>query len=470
MSKMMEIRQKSVAIGRRKGYTISIRFGYRKVAEECEFDMKNTFVKSGTIAVILGVILTVCFIVPDMLVYGETDESTYYMGETQKKDDAGYKDDVEMKSSDIHAGWNLGQFCIAGWTDTATDENGNVIFLKNVGDKISLSFLLQQDIDALHDNSKWMIAEDDNGYDEHFGISKDQRTNFGRGALLIRQTDENNKVTFRPVYTDYLNGVQKGAQTSVEVFEEGDYEIALDYEIQNNRFHVKSWKPINTYSHYQILIRFSVRNGNCMFYPFDVTTGSELTNCAFTENGFRLDLAKSKYLKPVVKKENYVEDNGTFIEDTRFNRPAKDGEEFTEPGIYTITVSNPYTGSQTEKKIYVGTDPVLKAYVTTGQDIDKIKELISEGAVIEKDGTITLASNEIIPETEQATETMGTVENSKVSDSKKPEAEKEDKTNSFRIIGVIIIAELLLLIFVLIANRRKRKNTSSDEASMEDKE
>ena len=49
-------------------------------------------------------------------------------------------------------------------------------------------------------------------------------------------------------------------------------------------------------------------------------------------------------------------------------------------------------------------------------------------------------------------------------------AEKEDKTNSFRIIGVIIIVELLLLIFVLIANRRKRKNTSSDEASMEDKE
>lgn len=342
-----------------------------------------------------------CFIVPDMLVYGETDESTYYMGETQKKDDAGYKDDVEMKSSDIHAGWNLGQFCIAGWTDTATDENGNVIFLKNVGDRISLSFLLQQDIDALHDNSKWMIAEDDNGYDEYFGISKDQRTNFGRGALLIR---------------------------------------------------------------------FSVRNGNCMFYPFDVTTGSELINCAFTENGFRLDLAKSKYLKPVVKKENYVEDNGTFIEDTRFNCPAKDGEEFMEPGVYTITVSNPYTGSQTEKKIYVGTDLVLKAYVTTGQDIDKIKELISEGAVIEKDGTITLASNEIIPETEQATETMETVENSKVSDSKKPEAEKEDKTNSFRIIGVIIIAALLLLIFVLIANRRKRKNTSSDEASMEDKE
>ena len=62
-----------------------------------------------------------------------------------------------------------------------------------------------------------------------------------------------------------------------------------------------------------------------MVYPFDVNTGSELTNCSFTENGFYLDLANSRYLDIDVKKENYVEENRTLIEDTRFNRPAKDG-------------------------------------------------------------------------------------------------------------------------------------------------
>ena len=92
---------------------------------------------------------------------------------------------------------------------------------------------------------------------------------------------------------------------------------------------------------------------------------------------FVLDLANSRYLDIDVKKENYVEENRTLIEDTRFNRPAKDGEEFTDPGIYTIMVSNQYTKSNTEKKIYVGTDPILKAYVTTGEDIDQIKKFCS---------------------------------------------------------------------------------------------
>ena len=33
-----------------------------------------------------------------------------------------------------------------------------------------------------------------------------------------------------------------------------------------------------------------------------------------------------------------------------------DGEKYTDEGIYTITVSNPYTEEKTVKKIYVGTN------------------------------------------------------------------------------------------------------------------
>lgn len=306
------------------------------------------------------------------------------------------------------------------------------------------------------------ISEDKNGYDEYFGITKAEKTNFGRGTLLIKMKNYQNKETIQAPYTNYLEGVKKGANIKINTFEEGDYEIALDYEIRNNRFHIKKWDPINTYSHYQILIKFSVRNGNCMVYPFDVNTGSELTNCSFTENGFYLDLANSRYLDIDVKKENYVEENRALIEDTRFNRPAKDGEEFTDPGIYTIMVSNQYTKSNTEKKIYVGTDPILKAYVTTGEDIDQIKKLLSEGAVIEDDGTITLASKEVIEETEQTTEMVETMTNGKAPNRKKVEVMQENRTNIFSVIGVIIAAVILVLF--IIVKRKKHKIKEKDSA------
>lgn len=49
-----------------------------------------------------------------------------------------------------------------------------------------------------------------------------------------------NKETIQAPYTNYLEGVKKGANIKINTFEEGDYEIALDYEIRNNRFHIKN--------------------------------------------------------------------------------------------------------------------------------------------------------------------------------------------------------------------------------------
>ena len=130
-----------------------------------------------------------------------------------------------------------------------------------------------------------------------------------------------------------------------------------------------------------------------MVYPFDVTTGSELTNSSMTENGFRLDLAKSRYLKVNLKREVLSESADGLIEDTRFNGPARDGAEYTDEGIYTITVTNEYTGQFTVKKIYVGTNNVLKAHMTTGLSISEINNLVDQGAVISDDGTIQLVSS-----------------------------------------------------------------------------
>lgn len=186
------------------------------------------------------------------------------------------------------------------------------------------------------------------------------------------------------MYTDYLSGITaSGADTTVQLFEEGDYEVALNYEIKD-----ESMKVIDSYSNYRITFKFSVRNGNCMVYPFDVATGAELTNTAITENGFYLDLARSRYLDINIKREVLAEGAVGLTEDVRFNRPARDGDQYTDEGIYTITVSNRYTGQETTKQIYVGTNKILMAHMVTGLSVEEVREQIAKGAQIAEDGTI----------------------------------------------------------------------------------
>ena len=119
-----------------------------------------------------------------------------------------------------------------------------------------------------------------------------------------------------------------------------------------------------------------------------------------TENGFRLDLAKSEYLHVTIKREVLKDSADGLVEDTRFNGVAKDGAEFVEEGIYTITATNDYVKEPTIKRIYVGTNNVLRAHMVTGFSIHEINDLVAQGATISDDGTIQLAN--ITPETEAA--------------------------------------------------------------------
>ena len=431
--------------------------------------MKNNFFKNKIIA--CGMLLSLLISVGGSTneIYAKSDDNKYYMGETQKKDDAGYGEDTDMGDKDVHSGWKLGQFCISGFTRNTKDEDGNVVFLKNVGDTIALSFNLEQDIDKLNGNDEYHIAEDTNGYDEDFNIPKAERTNFGYGTLLIKKTDYQNKVTYLSPYTDYLKGVEKGANTEVQFFEEGDYEVALDYEIQNNNFHFWGWRPFDDFTHYQILIKFSVRNGNCMAYPFDLSTKAELVNTSFTENGFYIDLANSRYLNIDVKKQNYVESEGTLVEDTRFNKPASDGEEFKDEGVYIITVHNLYTGAETEKKIYVGNDPLLKAYVTTGKDLDYIKELLNDGATIEEDGTITLATKEVIESTETEIEEIPVQSTETVENDQHEKMVVSDGIGKL-IVVIVVFVVCVIGIFTRIIVKKKRAKNENDIMDSEDDE
>lgn len=393
-------------------------------------------------------------------------EERQYLGEVVNTGkDNGYSEQNSFETDDPHYGWKLGSFSISGYTRVTQDENDNPVFLKNVGDKVTLSFLLEQDIDNLNGISNLLIAEDTNGYDKYFELEK---TNFGRGALIIKYTDYQNLNNEPTIYTDYLSGLTTNANTTVELFEEGDYEVALNYEIKSDNFLF-----FHSYENYRIYFKFSVRNGNSMVYPFDVLTKGELTNSSLTENGFYLDLAKSRYLDIDVKKEVLVQGSDALTEDTRFNRPAKDGEQYTDEGIYTITVRNLYTGLETTKKIYVGTNNILKAHVKTGLPINEINAQLELGAQITNEGDIISASQQPAETNTHTSEGLSvnspelTTDEIERSDENSPNTDQK-KYNRYLV--AIVGAALLLVILLVIRKYRRSKTSRSDNYKNDSKE
>lgn len=396
--------------------------------------------------VTLCILMIISTLVPTV---SAAEDNKYYLGNVVNAGkDTGYSKSNKITEDDPHFGWELGEFFVSGYSDEEKDENGNSVFLKNVGDKVTLWFCLNQDINKLNKNKKLSISEDTNGYDEYFGIEK---TNFKKGTLIVRKKDSENHWGKPTIYTNYLEAnAKKEAYTQVELFEEGDYEVALNYEIKETNLDIFGWKPLPSYYNYRIFFRFSVRNGNCMVYPFDTKTGAELTNSAFTENGFYLDLANSKYLNINIKKEILNEGAEGLVEDVRFNKPAKDGEQFIEEGIYTITVTNEYTKQETVKKIYVGTNEVLKAHVATGFSIDEIKHQISLGAKVGENGELIPVSNKTGNQTETTDNNVSSSDETKI-----------DYTLYFIIaVGALIV---IIMVIIILAVCKKKKVIISEK-------
>ena len=263
-----------------------------------------------------------------------------------------------ISTNDPHYGWTLGRFFVRGYTDKNIDDPNNPIFLKTTNDRVELFFSLEQDINCLNGNADLIINDDRDGTDSYF--QTDRNIDFERGALIVRHTNYEGVQGEPQIYTNFLEAnTRAGANTRIALFEEGDYEVALDYEICDQ-------DGFDSYENYRIFFKFSIRNGNTMVFPFDVGTRSELRSMSITPNGFYLDLAKSRYLHITVKKF-VLNDSGNGL-DPRNSYPVSDQSVFDEEGIYLIYAVNDYapqTSSRVRKIICVGNNPALINYFNT---------------------------------------------------------------------------------------------------------
>ena len=315
---------------------------------------------------------------------GTSGSSNVYTFDTpvhKMKKDSGYSKEESLGKNDPHFGNTLGRFTMTGYSRTVYDpDDGTLTFLKNPGDEMKLQFTLDCDIDKLWGDDALKIDNDSNGYDKDYGI---KQTDFGHGFLLIRHRTPTG-TSKDAKYANFLEAKAiKKANVDVQTLEEGTYDVVLDYSILKSSF---IGGVAKNRSDYQISFKFKVASGNCMVFLFDAATGSSLPNRSFTENGFRLDLANAQELTLDVKKQLLMDDANGLVLDPQFNRVVKDGQVYTDEGIYEITVKNRYSGSQTDFVVYVGNNSVLKAYIVTGLSIQEIRSRLEAGQIITEDG------------------------------------------------------------------------------------
>ena len=332
-------------------------------------------------------------------------KDAYCFNEVKRVDSPkGFDNSTAISSEDPHNDWKLGNFYVSGYTDYLKDEDGIPVFLKVPGDKAALWFNLESELDKCNGRTDVKVENIESGSDIYFETPT--INNFGRGALIIRKTDKNNNKE-RYIYTNYLEAsASVGANTRVDLFEEGHYELALDYQLHYDKPFVFGTTTTKTLT-YRIFFKFKVRNGDISAFLRDVDTNQFITNANVAENGFYIDVANSQYLKLSIKREVLSESLDGLVPDTKGAEVAKEGRYYTDEGIYTVTVKNLATGDSVEKRVYVGNQDILKAHMVTGASISEINERLAMGAYIDESGYIIDPVLEVIEETtEEVEETM----------------------------------------------------------------
>lgn len=378
--------------------------------------------------------------------------------------DSGYANEHTIEGNDPHNGWTLGHFVVSGFTQR--NEDAEHTFLKTAGNQMLLEFHLDQDIYELNGNKNLVISDDANGQDPAFGVPK-SKNGFGHGTMLVRFSDYTGHSRTQ-IYNDFLAAnCSPGANTKVKLCEEGDYEVALDYEVHN--------KAKSSYTNYKIAYNFRVRNGNCMIFAYDNDTNLELANNSVAQSGFNLNLADSHYLNINVKRDVYTQNENGYSLDTRSSKPGieKDKEIYTDSGIHTITVSNPYTNDTVEKTIYVGTDQVLVAYINpnnNGISVNEIANLVAHGATIDEEGTLLIPDDETQPvqqETTSETQMIETTEESTTASEVVTTTTAATKEDKFPVIPVAACGAGTILLCVvgagIVRGKCQKKSNGGEE-------
>ena len=85
--------------------------------------------------------------------------SMYYFG-AEAVDagvDTGYAKSNTITGKDRHFGWRMGRFLMSGFTRVVDGGTDAPVFIKTLGDSVTLWFELEQDIDALGGNDKLVV-------------------------------------------------------------------------------------------------------------------------------------------------------------------------------------------------------------------------------------------------------------------------------------------------------------------------
>ena len=352
-------------------------------------------------------------------------KKSYEFGEVFRVDSPdGFKNPEQLKADDPHIDWSVGKFYVSGYTAVKMD--GDVpVFLKVPGDRAALWFNLEQELDKCNGRTDVKVNYIDSGSDIYFGTPTID--SFGRGALIVRKTDYQNKKE-REIYTNYLEAsATVGANTRVDLFEEGDYEVALDYQLHYDKPFVFGTTSTKTLT-YRIFFKFKVRNGDISAFLRDVDTDQFITNANVAEHGFYIDVAQSHYLDMTIKREVLSDSLNGLVEDTKFSGVAKENRNYTDEGIYTVTIKNLATGDSVEKTVYVGNRDIMLAHMKTGTPLSEINERLAAGAYIDDNGNI-IDPEPVMEEEEEIIEEV--------------EEEAEEKTKAPN--GVVIFAIVVVL-------------------------
>ena len=143
------------------------------------------------------------------------------------------------------------------------------------------------------------------------------------------------------------------------------------------------------------------------------------------------------------------------------------------------TVKNKYNGETTTKRIYVGTNSILRAHMVEGLSIPEINSLLAQGATINDDGFIQLAVSTPIEEptaepieVEESTQESTTTP--PVSDiptnneiSTNPTVDEPEENDFLLPVFIGIVACVLIVIGVTSAKKKKRSSETIVEHSEE---